>query len=89
MNEKELVAAGYTPQLCKVGTLYFNDKDRLFCKFVNEDTVDVRSYGNDMISLGKAKTFDEIKNIKKLLLKAEIDACNIKLNLLKKEYNKL
>ena len=89
MTEKELTDAGWVPKLCKIGTLYFNDKDGLFCSFINEDTIDVRSYANDMVSLGTAKTFNDINSIYKNLLKAEIEFLKIKLNKLTEEYNKL
>ena len=89
MTKKELIDNGWEPKLCKVGELYFNDKDGLFCKFINEDTVDVRSYANDMVSLGEAKTFNDIRDINKKLLKAEIEFLKIKLSNLTEEYNKL
>lgn len=63
MTDLELKTYGWTPQVCKIGTLYF--KDNFFCRFINDDTVTVMSTSNDMLPLGKATTLDELKNIQK------------------------
>lgn len=63
MTKTELKENGWSPQACKIGTLFF--KGNFFCRFINDDTVTVMSTSNDMLSLGKATTLDELKNIQK------------------------
>lgn len=63
MTDLELKTYGWTPQVCKIGTLYF--RDNFFCRFINDDTVTVLSVKDDMYPLGRAKTIEELDNIQK------------------------
>lgn len=58
-----LLLAGYTPEDCKIGTLYF--KSGFFCRIKSDGTVDVRRNSDDMRSLGIAHSLNEIAKIEK------------------------
>lgn len=62
MTEKELVDDGWIPKSCKIGTLFF--KDSFFCHLDNGNVV-LYSNKNDMIPIGIAKDFSEIKELQK------------------------
>lgn len=62
MTEKELVDDGWSPKLCKIGTLFF--KGTFFCHLDNGSVV-LYSNNNDMVPLGVAKDFSEIKELQK------------------------
>lgn len=89
MTKTELKENGWSPQACKIGTLFF--KGNFFCRFINDDTVTVMSTSNDMLSLGKATTLDELKNIQKEYDRKQLEAHKRKyeemLHFYKSKYN--
>ena len=60
MTEKELIEFGYTPEECKIGTLYF--KGSVVVR-LNDNISDVREVVDDTNSFGTATTLDELKCI--------------------------
>lgn len=71
MTEKEILDYGTVEQNCKIGRLYFGT--HFFYRFVNKEEVDVRSMDDDMHSLGKAKTIQEVKEIEKKYFQHKIE----------------
>lgn len=80
MTKEQLINDGWKPELCLIGTLYF--KEDYFCRLDN-DTAIVFSKSNDMVPLGKAKTFDEIKNLQKTHEETSIALAELQLNIMK------
>lgn len=60
MNKEELKKDGWTPQICKIGTLYF--KDDWFGRF-KEDKFILYSIDNDIVPLGEIKTIEDMKEL--------------------------
>lgn len=84
MTKTELKENGWSPQACKIGTLFF--KGNFFCRFINDDTVTVMSTSNDMLPLGKATTLDELKDIQKEYDKEKIREAKRRLEELLQDY---
>lgn len=59
MTAEELKQLGYKPKLCKIGTLYF--KGNFFCSIDSDGVVDLRSSDDDMSTLAKVTTPQELK----------------------------
>lgn len=83
MTNKELIDNGWSPQICKIGTLYF--KGSFFCR-LDKDEVVFFSVRDDMNPLGRAKTFEEITNLEKNYYKSVIETLEAKLILAKADY---
>ena len=81
MTKEDLINAGYTPQNCKIGTLYF--KGGFFCRLDKDEAV-YFSISDDMNPLGRAKTLDDINELEKKFYKEEIEALEATLSFKKK-----
>lgn len=62
MTKDDLIKDGWKPELCKIGTLYFKGD---FFGHLKDDNFVMFGIDDDMNPLGTAKTFEDIKQIKK------------------------
>ena len=85
MTKEDLINAGYKPQACKIGTLYF--KDGFFCR-LHADKCIFYSTSDDMTPLGTVDTIEEITELEKKYYRDEIAALETKLELKKLLFEK-
>lgn len=77
MTEQELIQFGYTPEQCKIGTLYF--KGSVVVRLDNH-IADVREFIDDTTRFGTATTLDELKNIENKIYDDLIQKVEKKIN---------
>ena len=81
MTNEQLILSGWEPKSCKIGTLYF--KDGFFCELKDGKAV-VFSVDNDMIPIGEAETFSDIREIQKEYARKTIKLMEFSLEMKKK-----
>lgn len=86
MLSEELVNAGWNPENCRIGTLYF--KEDFFCRIKDNGIVAVFRCNDDMNPIGYAGTLDDINSLMQKSDLAEITKAEILLDIMKSRYEK-
>ena len=76
LTHEDLIADGWQPKECKVGTLYF--KGDFFGGFRGE-VFELRSMMDDMTPIGNAITFNDIRQVQQHYYRSYIEVCEQRL----------
>ena len=85
MTHQELIDNKWLPTQCKIGTLYFNYGEGLFCR-LEDDEVTVFPISDDTHVIGHAKTLEEITKLKMKYDREIIEKTEFNLSLLKTSF---